>query len=527
MRFKTIVFFILLIHGLRAQQGPEGQSLNAIFAEDIDRIDTNIRPVIKDLNKNLYYNNFENISSEILKDYTLFHQKQNVPYYNFLLSACYINARNLTRAKELLQKETNDILIPYFLEKFGEIYTEKGELATAIKYFKLQYSNTESELMKGRALRNVGVSFQKQYQLDSAVEYLQLSSQYFEGRNDKFSLVNELNLAEIDKTRGFQLRAKQRLQDILKEVIPKNYQSIAKQSLLLLIEVHEDLYEFDSIPQYFESINQMPFTLRSEIKLAFLRYEMVYAPMNQIEKKEKLIYYKHQLQLQNNNRAVAFINLNESLKAHDSIINTNLTANPFNRLEGKDENQQLLKWWIIGLSIVFALGFLIIYIYNKNNVNKRIKALQKERHELHKRIERQNRELTDFAINLKRKRQFDEEFLKKVEYVKNSSFSHKEQIAKLSNELKNQVGQGYTHEILQENINELNSKFNAILTEKHENLISYDKELCGLIRLNFSNKEIANLKNISTQSARTAKYRLKQKLQLDAETDLVEYLQKL
>lgn len=176
---------------------------------------------------------------------------------------------------------------------------------------------------------------------------------------------------------------------------------------------------------------------------------------------------------------------------------------------------------------MFALGFLSIYLYNKNQVSSRIKSLQKERKELHKRIEQQNKELTDLAINLRRKRQFDEEFLKKVESVKNSNFSHKEQIKKLSIELKNQVGQGHTHEILQENIDQLNFRFSESLSQKHPSLTQNDKDLCGLIRLNFTNKEIANLKNISSQSARTAKYRLKQKLELDSEIDLTDYLQSI
>ena len=43
-------------------------------------------------------------------------------------------------------------------------------------------------------------------------------------------------------------------------------------------------------------------------------------------------------------------------------------------------------------------------------------------------------------------------------------------------------------------------------------------------QLQLSNKEIATIKNISIQSARTARYRLKKKLKLDAETEVTDYL---
>ncbi|MDX1445476.1 hypothetical protein [Lishizhenia sp.] len=490
-------------------------------------MDTNLRPLLKQLNTHAHRQEYAKASQLLLKNYTLIQQQENLPYYNYFLSTCYIGARNLRSAKELLQKETNEILIPYNLEKFGVIYTEKGELAIANKYFKLQLKNAQSDLMKGRALRNVAITFRKQYQLDSAVKYFKTSNHYFSPLNHKFKLINDIDLAEIDKTKGYYLKAKKELKKILYECLENEYSQIAGVVLVLLMETHEDLYEFNSISNYFKDYNGLYLLEETDEKLAFLRYQIVYSPENQIEKKEKFIHYKNLLQILKTNKSNSFTQLIESLKTHDSILIANQNTSPLSKLNKQQNSQGLLKWWIIGLSIIFCIGFLSIYFYNRNNISRRIKNLQKERKELHKRIERQNRELTDLAINLKRKRQFDEEFLKKVEFVKNSSFSHKEQITKLSNELKNQVGQGYTNELLQENINELNSKFNAVLSEKHPNLTNYDKELCGLIRLNFSNKEIANLKNISSQSARTAKYRLKQKLELDAEIDLIEYLQKL
>lgn len=526
IRIIFISVFSLLLSSSLAQNNTKESYLNALFEEDILLVDSNHRALISRLNQYLIKNQYTSLSQTLKEEYHTFQQKSLQPYYSYFLSKCYIEVRNLNKAKALIQKETNDILIPYSLENFGVIYTQKGDLDIALKYFKLQQTNAKSPLTEARALRNIGVTFQRQYQLDSAIIYLQESNKIFASNNLKFKLINDLNIAEINKSRGFHLRAKHQLKILFCEAQEENLFRIATQSLILLVETYEDLYEFDSIPPYLDSAQRIDFTNNKPLNLTILRYQMVYSPVEYTQKKEQLIYYKHQLELHNNQRSAFFFRLNESLKYHDSILTNNQNLNPLNNFNSQ-KDQHLLKNWIIGLSIVFALGFLSIYIYNKNNINQRIKNLQKERQELHKRIQRQNRELTDLAINLKRKRQFDQEFLKKVEYVKNSSFSHKEQITALSKELKNQVGQGNTHELLQENINELNSRFNAILVEKHPNLTNYDKELCGLIRLNFSNKEIANLKNISSQSARTAKYRLKQKLELEADQDLIEYLQNL
>lgn len=526
LKLRIIFVLIFLSSFANAQTDVKEHSLNFIFEHDLERVDSNIYNIVQKINGLATYLAFPSVSKKLLDNYTLFQDKKYQPYYNYFLGVCNTEARNYARAKELLQRESNDVLLPYVLEQFGIIYSSQGNLDLALKYYKLQAENTEYDVMKGRAYRNVAVTFKQMFQLDSAVVYLNKSSSYFAENQEVFANLNLISLAQINRERGFNLEAKRQLKEVLNFALKRNENRTAYESIIQLIETHEDLYEFDSIPSYTNSIKEVARPRTREFDLTLLRYEMVYSPVDYNEKKEKLIHYKNALKIESDKQARSLLELSQNLKLHDSIISSELMYTD-NFVEKNDPNQDLLKKWIIGLSIVFALGFFSIYSYNRNNVSRRIKALQKERQELHRRIEKQNRELTDLAINLKRKRQFDEEFLKKVEYVKNSTFSHKEQIAKLSQELKNQVAQGTTHEILQENINELNSRFEEVLSEKHPNLTSYDKELCGLVRLNFTNKEIANLKNISTQSARTAKYRLKQKLELEAAEDLVDYLQKL
>lgn len=526
LKLRIIFVLIFLSSFASAQTDVKEHNLNFIFERDLKKVDSNSLHLIRKINGFATYLAYPSVSKVLLDNYSFFQDNKNKPYYNYFLSICYTEARNHARAKELLQRESNEILRPYVLEQFGIIYSSQGNLELALKYFKLQAENTEYDIMKGRAYRNVALTFKQMFQLDSAVVYLNKSSSYFRDKQDDFANLNLLSLAQINRDRGFNLEAKRQLKEVLNFALKENENRTAYACIIQLIETHEDLYEFDSIPPYINSISTIERPRTREFDLTLLRYEMVYSLVNYNEKKEKLIHYKNALKLESDKQAKALLALSRNLKFHDSIISSELMYSS-NFVTSPNQNSNLLKKWIIGLSIVFSLGFISIYMYNKNNISRRIKALQKERKELHKRIERQNRELTDLAINLKRKRQFDEEFLKKVEYVKNSTFSHREQIAKLSQELKNQVAQGTTHEILQENINELNSRFEEVLSEKHSNLTSYDKELCGLVRLNFTNKEIANLKNISTQSARTAKYRLKQKLELEANEDLVDYLQKL
>ena len=80
-------------------------------------------------------------------------------------------------------------------------------------------------------------------------------------------------------------------------------------------------------------------------------------------------------------------------------------------------------------------------------------------------------------------------------------------------------------ELLKTNLKNTNPVFFSTLQEKASGtLTKLDFKYCGYIKLGMSTKEIANHMNIETQSMRMARYRIKQKLNLDRETDLDSYI---
>ena len=83
-------------------------------------------------------------------------------------------------------------------------------------------------------------------------------------------------------------------------------------------------------------------------------------------------------------------------------------------------------------------------------------------------------------------------------------------------------------ELLKTSLENTNPVFFSTLKEKASGtLTKLDYKYCGYIKLGLSTKEIANLMNIEPQSMRMARYRIKQKLNLDRETDLDSYITSL
>lgn len=82
-------------------------------------------------------------------------------------------------------------------------------------------------------------------------------------------------------------------------------------------------------------------------------------------------------------------------------------------------------------------------------------------------------------------------------------------------------------EMFKEAFNNADQKFLKKLKKIHPNLSPNDIKLCAYLRLNLSSKEIAPLLNISVRSVEIKRYRLRKKLGLIPEDNLVNYILEL
>lgn len=75
-----------------------------------------------------------------------------------------------------------------------------------------------------------------------------------------------------------------------------------------------------------------------------------------------------------------------------------------------------------------------------------------------------------------------------------------------------------------QHFDKVHSDFLHVLREMHPNITTNDMKLCSYLRMNLSSKEIARLLNISPRGVELSRYRLRKKMGLHTETNLVEYL---
>ncbi|WP_420319771.1 triple tyrosine motif-containing protein [Flagellimonas sp.] len=197
--------------------------------------------------------------------------------------------------------------------------------------------------------------------------------------------------------------------------------------------------------------------------------------------------------------------------------------------------------------IIYLLGFILGSIAIHNTYRRYYHKRQK------KLIERNQREIAlakaknEKEIIKLKNQQLKEEFKNKSNELAASTMSiikKNELLSKVKEELatssenqdsvKSIIGiidknlkQNDDWELFQEAFNNADRKFLKKLKNAHPNLSPNDIRLCAYLRLNLSSKEIAPMFNISPRSVEIKRYRLRKKMNLSHDDNLVDYILKL
>ena len=198
------------------------------------------------------------------------------------------------------------------------------------------------------------------------------------------------------------------------------------------------------------------------------------------------------------------------------------------------QQKQLSLFANIGilLLVLFGSGFLWLF-FSRNKARRQLmevdlknKELEKER--LEKELSFKNQDLTNFALDISRKNDFAQKLHDRLEMLMDSKPEEiKEKARKLYFLVGNHLKINDDFKEFQMNIEKVNYDFFNKLDQKFPDLTVNEKQLCGLIRLNLSTKDIAAIKNISPKSVEMGRYRLRKKMQLDPKVEMSLFMQKL
>ncbi len=268
-------------------------------------------------------------------------------------------------------------------------------------------------------------------------------------------------------------------------------------------------------------------------------------------KKQKLLCYEELRELKTamNKPEIALFYNAKYLDLKDIILNYNISkeiailelTNTANAAYNKD-NIMLNKTFSVG---IFLLILIAIYMlkskrshkqkkmyqlqYENSLTNEIIQREKLKQQKLEQKLEFKNKQLISNTLYLQRKDEIIDDVLTIVRNLEKSSSVHEEKILikKLIKIGKENVYLEKEREQFQYFFKETLQELHKKLKLKHKELKPNDLKICSLIKLNLSIKETASILNISPGSLKTARYRLRKKLNLEPGQDIIDYLVKV
>lgn len=229
-------------------------------------------------------------------------------------------------------------------------------------------------------------------------------------------------------------------------------------------------------------------------------------------------------------------------------------------LEERDQVQKRIIFFIVLISIVFIVFILSIWKSRNRNLKQRnvilnnekeIAKVEKERNEVERiklaeemesqmqlnkikeekiklELEHKSKEVVSNAIHLMNKNEILKSLLTLVEKIElEDEDTNKQILTEMKSSIKNNINQDKAWEDFKLHFDEVHESFNTSLYQKHPDLSPTDFRLCAYLLIGLNSKEIAHVSNISPESVRKRKQRLRQKLDLDSSIALEDYLKSL
>jgi len=196
-------------------------------------------------------------------------------------------------------------------------------------------------------------------------------------------------------------------------------------------------------------------------------------------------------------------------------------------------NYAFLAYLLIAAGITY-----LIFVFNRFHLKKqKLAYLKKIKSETTRRIirtknnylkeenQRKSAELVNYTVLLQKKN----EVLINIKDLLGKSSGNKEiadkkSVLQIYDIINQNLSDKNDWKIFSAHFDEAHSDFLKKLKNEHTLLTPNDLQLCAFLKMNLSSKEIAALLNISLRSVEVKRYRLRKKLALDHDENLVEYL---
>ena len=180
-------------------------------------------------------------------------------------------------------------------------------------------------------------------------------------------------------------------------------------------------------------------------------------------------------------------------------------------------NQNIL----LSVSIILLISLLGLVFFKLKLKQTQFELIRKEQEFLQLKLTAESENVKIISHELFVKQDFSSSLIDKLDQLENIS---KPELKHIELFIQNELNVKSDRADLQIHMDNLSGEFYNKIKINHSNLTDSDVKFAAMIVMKMSNKEIGISKNMSTETVKTTKYRLKKKLKLSSSEDLGDYL---
>jgi AraC family chitin signaling transcriptional activator len=155
--------------------------------------------------------------------------------------------------------------------------------------------------------------------------------------------------------------------------------------------------------------------------------------------------------------------------------------------------------------------------------------IKKDKDQLEEDVIYKSKELANYTMLLVKKRELLIEMHDELNALKElaRNDTSRQKLRELTKKINANLQNEEHIQVFEANFERVHHVFFTELKTSFPDLTQKELRLCAFVRMNLTNKEIASILNISVRGVETARYRLRKRLSLNHEEDMVDFLEKL
>lgn len=433
-------------------------------------------------------------------------------------------------------------LIPHLYNNIGLVYKQIEEFDDAKDNFNQAYNlflENEDEANSVYPLYNIAlIESIIGNDEDAIIGYLNLTSYHLKTEN-WVSLASVYNsISEIYLKNGDYVRAREYLEMALNAMDDKSDSFNSGPSSFYKASIYAnaaELYfkesEIDLAKKY--AFRGIKVSLDNSYKRNVFKSAKILAEIYDNEKQtdSSLNYHKVYIDYYEQYQDEDDIKLITKLKMQNEFDEI-LRQNEIERIyqEAAYKNRELKFMAVSGFAVLLAIILILLYV-NQRNRNAKLKLKEEnlllEQKKLNQDLDYKKKELVSNMMYLMEKNEFITTISKKlIELKPDAKKDNKDLIQQIINEIRMNSSAKMWDEF-EIRFKEVHKDFYNELHKAHPDLTLNEVKICAFLRLNMSTKEISAITHQSVKSINMARFRLRKKLDIDRDENLIAYLKSL